>query len=86
MVGYLRYRKKNSTKYVVSPAWASNTCIEIFVSSDMYPMEKKEAIAPAQGKLLKKVKGSENLEISWWRTFADFLFRSSKKANARKPR
>lgn len=41
------------------------------VSSDVDLKEKKEEIRQAQEKLLKTVEGSDELDMSWWRTCTD---------------
>lgn len=44
------------------------------MTRDMDLREKKAKVTEAQEKLLKRVKGSEKLEISWWKTCVNFSF------------
>lgn len=56
------------------------------MSTDAELMVKKEEIAQAQEKLLKMAEGSEERDVSWWRTCLDVSISRLRKVNVGKTR
>lgn len=57
-----------------------------FMASDIDLKQKKEKITQAQGKLLRKVEGGKELDISQWRRYADVSLLQFRKMNVRRRR
>lgn len=71
LIKHLQCTKKSNERFVVSATWVSKRISDFLCGEQHRYKEDEKRNCASTREAVERMEGSQGLEISWWRIFAD---------------